>query len=285
MNKQCFIIAEIGINHNGSVDTAKKLILAAKYAGANAVKFQKRTIDKVYTKEELDKYRESPWGTTNRQQKLGLELSKDNYDEINILCRDIKIDWFASPWDLDSVKFLEQYPLKYSKIPSALLVYDELLRAVARQHRYTFISTGMSTFEEIDNAIEIFEQEHCWYELMHCNSQYPVADENTNLRVIITLRDRYKNKPCCQGIGYSCHNTGITPAISAVAFGATSIEKHITLDRAMYGTDQAASVEPSGFYRLVDYIRCAERCFGDGIKKITIEEEKIKSKLRRTRDL
>lgn len=275
-----FIIAEIGINHNGDINIAKKLIDGAKWAGADAVKFQKRNIDKVYTKEELDKYRESPWGTSNREQKLGLELDEKEYDEINKYCKEKNIIWFASPWDLSSVEFLKKYRLKYNKIPSPLITHLELVTEIAKQREYTFISTGMSTIEEIGTAINIFKKYECPFELMHCTSTYPMKDEDANLRTIRTLRHTFDCK-----VGYSGHEVGLIPSVAAVAMKATSVERHITLDRAMYGSDQAASIEINGFKRLVDYIRTVEICLGNGIKIVSPEEEKIKAKLRRVKDV
>lgn len=274
-----FIIAEIGINHNGDSDIARRLIWAAKDAGADAVKFQKRTIDRVYSKEELDKSRESQWGKTNREQKLGLEFSKKQYDEIDRLCKEIGIEWFATPWDLEAVEFLKQYDCKYQKVASALLTHVDLLVAMAKQQKYTFISTGMSTMQEIGKAVLIFENYRCPFELMHCNSQYPMPSNKANLKCIRLLRHQFD----CR-VGYSCHSAGILPPSLAVMFGATSIEKHITLDRTMYGSDQAASVEPMGFAKMVEYIRCAEECIGDGEKIVTPEEESCKAKLRRVKD-
>lgn len=271
-----FIIAEIGINHNGNLDIAKKLIDGAIFAGCDAVKFQKRTVEKVYSKEELDKPRESPWGMTVRDQKLGLEFSKKEYDEIDKYCKEKCIDWFASAWDIDSQKFLRQYNLKYNKIASPMLTHRELLEMVAEEKKYTFISTGMSTLEEIEKAVQIFKDAKCSFELMHCNATYPMKDEDANLRMIPVLREKFKCK-----VGYSGHEVGLITTCAAVALGATSVERHITLDRAMYGSDQAASVEVIGFYRLIDYIRTIEKALGDGIKRIAPEEEKIKKKLRR----
>lgn len=271
-----FIIAEIGINHNGDLDIAKKLIDGAIFAGCDAVKFQKRTVEKVYSKEELDKPRESPWGTTNREQKLGLEFGKKEYDEIDRYCREKGIYWFASAWDLDSQMFLRQYDLKYNKIASAMLTYRELLELVAEEKKYTFISTGMSTMDEIEKAVDIFKKANCPFELMHTNSTYPMKDEDANLRVIPVLRERFGCK-----VGYSGHEVGLITTIAAVALGATSVERHITLDRAMYGSDQAASVEVMGFYRIVNYIRTVEVALGDGQKKITPKENEIKGKLRK----
>ena len=274
-----FIIAEIGINHNGDMTLVKKLIQGAKDAGADAVKFQKRTIDKVYTKAELDKLRESPWGTTNRQQKEGLELTKNDYDVIDAYCKTLGIEWFASPWDMESIEFLKQYDLKYNKVPSALLTYKPYLNAIAEQKKYTYISTGMSTTNEIQEAVYVFRKHDCPFELMHCNSEYPMKDENANLRCIEMLKRVY-NCP----VGYSGHEVGVIVSVAAAALGATSIERHITLGRSMYGSDQSASLELVGFERMITYIRAVESALGDGIKKISAVEESCKSKLRRNED-
>ncbi len=271
-----FVIADIGINHNGDLDIAKKLIDGAIFGGCDAVKFQKRTVEKVYSKEELDKPRESPWGMTVRNQKLGLEFSKKEYDEIDKYCKEKGIEWFASAWDNDSQYFLRKYNCKYNKVASAMLTHKKLLEVIAEEKKYTFISTGMSTMEEIEKAVEIFKKANCPFELMHCNATYPMKDEDANLRMIPVLRERFKCK-----VGYSGHEVGLITACAAVALGATSVERHITLDRAMYGSDQAASVEVIGFYRLIDYIRTIEKALGDGVKRIGLEEEKIKKKLRR----
>ena len=275
-----YIIAEIGINHNGDVDIAKKLIDGAVFSGGNAVKFQKRTVEKVYSKEELLQPRESPWGLTNRDLKLGLEFGKDEYNEINRYCREKGIDWFASAWDLESQEFLKQYDLKCNKIASAMLTDRELIEMVAEEKKYTFISTGMSTLEEIEQAVKIFKQADCPFELMHCNSTYPMKEEDANLLIIPILRERFHCK-----VGYSGHEVGLISTCAAVALGATCVERHITLDRAMYGSDQAASVEIMGFYRLVEYIRSIEKALGDGVKRITPNEEIIKNKLRKTETL
>ena len=274
-----FIIAELGINSNGSVMIAKQLIDGAKEAGVDAVKFQKRNIDRVYTKAELDKYRESPFGSTNREQKLGLEFDEDEYDEIDRYCKEINMLWFASCWDLDSVKFLKKYDLKYNKIASPMLTHKELVHAIADQKKYTFISTGMSTLEEIQWAVDCFIHHGCPYELMHCNSQYPMPDNLANLNCIKTLRDMFNCK-----VGYSGHEVGLITSVAAVALGATSIERHITLDRSMYGSDQASSVELEGLKRLVRHIRDVELALGDGIKTVTDAEKKGKTKLRRNND-
>ena len=271
-----FIIAEIGINHNGDLEIAKKLIDGAVFTGCDAVKFQKRTVEKVYSKEDLDKYRESPWGTTVREQKLGLEFGKEEYDEIDRCCKEKGIPWFASAWDLNSQKFLRQYNLKYNKIASPMLTHRELLEMVAEEEKHTFISTGMSTMEEIEKAVQIFKDAKCPFELMHCNSVYPMKVEDANLKTIPVLRERFGCK-----VGYSGHEVTLIVACAAAALGATSIERHITLDHAMYGSDQAASVEIMGFHRLVKYIRAIEAALGDGIKVVTEEEKKAKAKLRR----
>tara|TARA_R100001126_G_C4844818_1_gene158852 strand:+ start:138 stop:965 length:828 start_codon:yes stop_codon:yes gene_type:complete len=271
-----FIIAEIGINHNGDMKITKKLIDGAVSAGCDAVKFQKRTIEEVYDAADLDRPRESPWGTTNRQQKEGLEFGEEEYTQIDEYCKEKGISWFASAWDLKSQKFLQQYNLKYNKIASAMLTHSELLEEVAKEGRHTFISTGMSTLEEIDAAVNIFRKHNCSFELMHCNSTYPMPVEDANLRVMGTLKDRYG----CN-IGYSGHEVGIMVCCAAVAMGATSIERHITLDRAMYGSDQAASMELPGLKKLVEYVRDIEIAFGSPEKVVTRKEQEIKAKLRR----
>ena len=270
-----FIIAEIGINHNGDVGIAKQLIDVAKIAGADAVKFQKRTIDLVYTKELLDSTRESPWGTTQRAQKEGLEFGLDEYQEINAYCKGKGIIWFASAWDLESQKFLRQFDCQYNKIASAMIVYEDLLREVASEKKHTFISTGMTEFEQIDRAVEIFKEADCPFELMHCVSTYPMNDEDANLQCIKTLRDRY---PC--DVGYSGHEVGLAVSYAAAAIGITSLERHITLDRAMYGSDQAASVETGGFIQLVGAVRKIEKAMGDGKVTMNHKEIPIAKKLR-----
>jgi len=270
-----FIIAELGINHNGDMQIAKKLIDLAVLAGCNAVKFQKRTIDKVYTKEHLDSYRQSPWGLTQRAQKEGLEFGREEYDEIDDYCKTKGIIWFASAWDVDSQKFLRSYDLKYNKIASAMIVHNDLLREVASEEKHTFISTGMSLWKDIDRAVQIFRGANCPFELMHCVSTYPMTDEDANLNCIEKLRTRYK----CS-VGYSGHEVGLAVSYAATAFGITSLERHITLDRAMYGSDQAASVEPGGLIQLVGAIRKIEKALGNGKKKIQIKEIPIAEKLR-----
>lgn len=263
-----FIVAELGINHNGDVKIAKQLIDVAKIAGADAVKFQKRTIDLVYSKEMLDSSRESPWGTTQREQKEGLEFGLQEYQEIDAYCKEKGIEWFASAWDLESQKFLRQFDLKYNKVASAMIVYEDLLKEVASEKNHTFISTGMTEFEQIDCAVEIFRKADCPFELMHCVSTYPMNDEDANLNCIETLRDRYQ----C-GVGYSGHEVGLAVSYAAAALGITSLERHITLDRAMYGSDQAASVETTGFIQLVGAVRKIEKAMGNG--KITMNQKEI----------
>lgn len=270
-----FIIAEIGINHNGDLNLAKKLIDTAVIAGCDAVKFQKRTVDKVYTQEYLDGPRESPWGDTQRAQKEGLEFNKEDYDVIDVYCKEKGIEWYASAWDVDSQIFLQQYNLKYNKIASAMLTNDELLEVVAKEGKYTYIATGMSTYDEIDHAVEIFKKYNCPFELMHCNSTYPMESADANLKLIDALKERYQCK-----VGYSGHEEGTLVSTCAVAMGATSIERHITLDKTMYGSDQKASIEPYELWKLVRDIREAELIVGTGEKVLTEAEQEVKKKLR-----
>ncbi len=274
-----FIIAEIGINHNGSIDIAKKLIDMAKECGADAVKFQKRTVDIVYSQELLSSPRQSPWGTTQRDQKFGLELEKDEYDEINSYCNKLGMHWFASAWDEKSQEFLNRYNLPFNKVASALLTHKNLLEMVADTRKHTFISTGMSTFEQIDRVVKIFEKKDCPFTLMHCVSIYPCPDEWCNVKMIGTLKERY-NCP----VGYSGHELGILPSVTAVAWGAVSLERHITLDRGMYGSDQSASLEKRGLELLVRDAREIKRLLGTGEKIVIPEEEKVAYKLRYFRE-
>lgn len=271
-----FIIAEIGINHNGDLGIAKALIKAAKDAGCDAVKFQKRTIDRVYTQEFLDSPRESPWGKTQRAQKEGLEFGLDEYREIDRYCKEIGIEWFASAWDIESQRFLQQFNCKYNKIASAMIVYEDLLIEVASEKKYTFISTGMCSVDDIDRAVAIFREYDCPFELMHCVSTYPMDDEDANLNRIISLKNRYK----CN-VGYSGHEVGgLAISSAAVALGISSLERHITLDRAMYGSDQSASLEISGLDRLVSSIRKIEKSMGSGEIQMQPKEVSIAKKLR-----
>jgi len=270
-----FIIAEIGHNHNGSMEDAKKLIDMAVECDCNAVKFQKRTIEVVYTKGYLDSPRKSPWGTTQREQKEQIEFSKEEYDEIDNYCRSKDIEWFASAWDTESQLFLRQYDLKYNKVASAMLTHIPLLRLIAEEKKHTFISTGMSTFISIDNAVDIFRMQGCPFTLMQCCATYPSNIKDLNLRCMVTLRDRYG----CE-IGYSGHEVSPMPSVMAAVLGAVAIERHITLDRTMYGADQSASLERHGLKIMVDNIRNIPFCIGDGVKRIIPGEEAMAKKLR-----
>ena len=271
-----FITAEIGINHNGDIELAKKLIDIAKKCGCDAVKFQKRTVEKVYSKETLDSPRDSPWGKTTRDQKLGLEFNKNEYDEIDAYCKEKKIEWFASAWDIDSQLFLGNYQLKYNKIASAMLTNVELLNIVAEEKKHTFISTGMSTIDQISHAVKIFKNSDCPFELMHSNSSYPMKPNEANLLCIKTLKEEFN----CD-VGYSGHeSSGYYISLAAALLGATSIERHITLARDMYGSDQAASLEPVGLERLVRDIRALNLIMGDGVKRIYPSEIPVMKKLR-----
>ena len=275
MSNKIFLIGEIGINHNGDLNIAKELIDLSAEIGLSAVKFQKRTIDLVYTQEMLAGERESPWGTTQREQKEGLEFGFDEYKEIDDYCKNKKIEWFASAWDTESQLFLRQFDCNYNKVASAMIVYDELLEMIASEGKHTFISTGMSTMEDISNAVDIFRKHNCSFELMHTISTYPMKDENANLSLINTLRDEFK----CN-VGYSGHESGIAISVAAAAMGITSLERHITLDRSMYGSDQSASLEPAGLRNLVGSVSKIAVAMGDGIKTIIDDEVPIASKLR-----
>jgi N-acetylneuraminate synthase len=273
--EKIFIIGEIGINHNGDLNIAKKLITMAKNCGCDAVKFQKRTINEVYTKEELDKFRESPWGKTQRDQKEALEFNKLEYEEINRFCKKSNIEWFASAWDLNSLHFLDHFNLKYNKIASALITNITFLKACAKKKKYTFISTGMSDYAIIDNAVEIFTKENCAFELMHTVSTYPSKEEDLNLNIISKLKDRYKCK-----VGYSGHEPSVSPSIVASCLGITSLERHITLDRTMYGSDQAASLEENGLRELVNIVRKIPVVIGNKDKSFFDCEREVAKKLR-----
>ncbi len=270
-----FVVGEIGINHNGDLSIAKELINVASDAGCDAVKFQKRTIEKVYTKELLDSPRESLWGTTQRDQKQGLEFGEEEYQKIDKHCRDKGIEWYASAWDLESQEFLRQFDCKYNKIASAMIVDENFLKVVASERKHTFISTGMTELDGIDKAVKIFREAGCSFELMHTISTYPMEDEDANLKCIPMLRERYK----CD-VGYSGHEVGLAVSYGAAALGITSLERHITLDRAMYGSDQAASIEPSGLMQLVPVVRKIEKAMGDGKKRFLEHEVPIAKKLR-----
>ena len=276
LTNNCKIIAEIGINHNGDLTIAKKLIESAKKSGFDAVKFQKRNIETVYTKAELDKPRESPWGRTTREQKYGLEFGKKEYDEINNYCESLKIQWFASAWDTKSLEFLDNYNLEYQKVASAMITNIEFLESLSKRKKYTFISTGMSDFKVIDKAVEIFNKNDCKFELMHSVSAYPCPEDQLNLNLIPVMRERYG----CN-VGYSGHESSVSPSIIAVSLGATSLERHITLDRSMYGSDQAASLEEKGFNELISIVRKIPIVVGSSKEKKILEcEEPVAKKLR-----
>ena len=271
-----YLIAEIGINHNGDVKIAKQLIKNAKDCGFDSVKFQKRTINIVYDEKTLDTLRESPWGKTTREQKLGLEFEKPEYDEIDKYCKELNIDWFASAWDIESLKFLENYNLKYHKIASAMIVDHKFLNEVAKTHIHTFISTGMSSKENIDNAVNIFKKNDCSFELMHCVSTYPMKIEDANLVTINALKNEYN----CN-VGYSGHENGVAVSLAALMLGISSLERHITLDRTMYGSDQSASLELTGMRNLCESIDKMILSLGNpSIGKIIDDEVPIAKKLR-----
>jgi N-acetylneuraminate synthase len=273
-DQPCYVVAEIGINHNGDVNIAKRLISVAVAAGCDAVKFQKRTIAVVYTPEELAKPRESPFGETNGDLKYGLEFEREQYAEVDAFCKSVKTPWFASPWDEASVDFLEQFDMPVYKIASASLTDDNLLRHVRKTGKPVILSTGMSTYDEIDHAVDVLGKQDLI--LLHTTSTYPASYDELNLRVIPALAKRY-GVP----IGYSGHETGIPSSVCAVAIGACFVERHITLDRAMWGSDHAASLEPNGINRLVRDIRLWEQSRGDGNKRVYEREIPIIKKLRR----
>ena len=272
--RPCYVIAEVGINHNGDIDLAKKLINVALGAGSDAVKFQKRTIDIVYSAEELAKPRESPFGTTNGDLKRGLEFEREEYEEINRYCREVKIDWFASCWDEASVDFIARFDVPCFKIASASLTDDRLLHHTREKGKPIILSTGMSTVKEVDHAVGILGKQDLI--LLHACSTYPAYYEELNLRVIDALRDRYGVL-----VGYSGHETGLPSSVAAAVLGACVIERHITLDRSMWGSDHAASLEPNGITRLIRDIRLIEKSMGDGVKRVLEREQPIIKKLRR----
>jgi N-acetylneuraminate synthase len=273
-SQPCYVIAEIGINHNGDVDLAKRLISVAIAAGCDAVKFQKRTIDVVYSAEELARPRESPFGTTNEDLKHGLELDYYEYQEIDAYCHSSKITWFASCWDEKSVDFMQRFNVPCFKIASASLTDDHLLHHVRATGKPIILSTGMSTIEEIDHAVDVLGKDDLI--LLHACSTYPAYYEELNLRAIPKLRERY-----ALPVGYSGHETGIPSSVAAVVLGACCVERHITMDRAMWGSDHAASLEPNGISRLVRDIRLIEQSMGDGVKRVIEREQPIIQKLRR----
>ncbi|WP_320664836.1 N-acetylneuraminate synthase family protein [Prochlorococcus sp. MIT 1223] len=270
-----YVIAEIGINHNGSLDTAKELIDLAVEVGCDAVKFQKRTINIVYSESVLNQPRESPWGKTQREQKEGLEFSMEQYEEINRYCKSKNIDWFASSWDKESQRLMRRFDFPFNKIASAMAINKSFVELVASEKKPTFASTGMTKIEEIDWLISVFKKHECPLMLMYTVSTYPSKLEHLNLKCIETLKERY-DLP----IGYSGHEASVSPSVVAATLGAGAIERHITLDRAMYGSDQAASLEAAGFRQLTQILRNIPMILGDGEKRILREEELIASKLR-----
>jgi N-acetylneuraminate synthase len=273
-----YVIAEIGINHNGSMENAKKMIDAAKHAGVDAVKFQKRTPEICVPDNQKNQMRETPWGyITYLDYRYKVEFGEAEYAEIDRYCREVGIDWFASVWDEEAVNFLEAFnPICY-KIPSASLTDSGLLKKIKSTGRAAILSTGMSTMEQIRHAVSLMDMDKLV--LTHATSTYPCEPDELNLRMIDTLRKEF----ACP-IGYSGHEVGLIPSVLAAGMGACMVERHITLDRAMWGNDQAASVEPSGFERLVKYIRVAEQSLGDGVKKVYDSELPSLKKLRRVQE-
>ncbi len=271
-----FIIGEIGTNHAGSVQIAKKIIDAAVKAGFNAVKFQKKDVEKIYTVKFLDSYLESPWGTTQREMRLYREFSDKQFQEIDKYCKKMKIPWFVSCWNIDSQTHMRKFKTKYNKISSAMLTHEKLLQVVSKEKKHTFISTGMSTMKDIEKAVKIFRKEKCSFELLHTNSSYPMKNNEANLKLIPVLAKKFK----CN-VGYSGHETGASfISTAAVMMGATIIERHITIDRTLYGHDQAASLEPEGMRRLVRDVRMVDEILGNGQKKIWDSELPNMKKLR-----
>lgn len=271
-----FITAEIGTNHMGSIDISKKIIDAAIAAGCNAVKFQKKNVEKIYTKKFLDSYLVSPWGTTQREMRLQREFSDKQFKEIDRYCKRKKIHWFVSCWDLESQIHMRKFKTKYNKVASAMLIHHTLLETIAKEKKYTFIGTGMSTMNDIAKAVKIFRKFNCPFELMHSHSSYPMPLHEANLKVIQTLEKKFK----CN-VGYSGHeSSGYLVSVVAVLLGATSIERHVTIDRTLYGHDQAASLEPLGLIRLVRDIRLIDTILGDGKKRVWTSELPNIKKLR-----
>ena len=271
-----FIIGEIGTNHAGDIKIAKKIIDAAVDSGFDAVKFQKKNVEKIYTNKFLDSYLESPWGSTQREMRLYREFSSKQFNEIDMYCKKKKIPWFVSCWDIDSQIEMKKFKLKYNKIASAMLIHEKLLKIVAKEKKYTFVSTGMSEMKDIEKAVKIFRKEKCPFELLHTNSSYPMKNNEANLKLISSLAKKFK----CN-VGYSGHEKGASfVSTAAVIMGATTIERHITIDRTLYGHDQAASLEPEGMRRLVRDVRMIDEIMGDGIKRIWKSELPNMKKLR-----
>ncbi|WP_428326242.1 N-acetylneuraminate synthase family protein [Nitrosopumilus sp.] len=271
-----FIIGEIGTNHVGDVNIAKKIIDAAVQAGFDAVKFQKKNVEKIYTSDFLNSYLDSPWGTTQREMRLNREFSDKQFKEIDRYCKKKKIPWFVSCWDVGSQLHMRKFKTKYNKISSAMLIHEKLLKIIAEEKKHTFISTGMSTLKDVEKAVKIFRMSKCPFELLHTNSSYPMKNNEANLNLIPILAKKFK----CN-VGYSGHETGASLiSVAAVMLGAVVIERHITIDRTMYGHDQAASLEPEGMKRLVRDIRTLNEIMGDGKKRIWDSELPNMKKLR-----
>ena len=269
--KRPFLIAEIGINHNGSVGLAKKLIDLAKKYNFDSVKFQKRDPDICTPEHQKDKTRTTPWGNmTYLEYKKKIEFGKREYEEIDKYCKKIKIDWFASVWDVNSLKFMKKFNTKYNKVASAMLTNRVLLELIAKEKKLTFISTGMSHIRNINDAVTIFKKNKCDFVLMHCVSNYPCREKDLNLNLIVTLKNKFKCK-----IGYSGHESSVSPSCAAWFLGADYIERHITLDRTLYGTDQAASLSEEGIRTLTASLSKFPEMMGDGRKKISKEEKKL----------
>jgi N-acetylneuraminate synthase len=273
-----FIVGEVGINHNGDLDIAKELIRVAKEAGMDAVKFQKRTPELCVPKEQRDQMRETPWGyITYMEYRQKVEFTPEQYQEIDRYCKEVGIQWFASVWDEPSVDFLEAYNPVCYKIPSASLTDHKLLKHLRSTGRPLIMSTGMSTMQQIHQSVDLLDKNKLL--LVHATSAYPCEPEELNLRMVQTLKKEF-DLP----IGYSGHEVGLVPSVVAVGLGACMVERHITLDRAMWGSDQAASVEPGGMERLVKYIRVTEKALGDGVKVVYESEKSQMRKLRRVDD-
>ena len=271
-----FIIAELGTNHMGDIKIAKKLIDAAVFAGCDAVKLQKKNVEKIYTKEFLDSSIESPWGGTQRDMRRRREFNDKQFKQIDLHCKRKKIPWYVSCWDVESQIHMRKFRTKFNKIASAMLVHEKLLHTIAEENKHTFISTGMSSLKDIEKAVKIFRKHHCPFELMHCHSAYPMPVEEANLKLIPFLKKKFRCK-----VGYSGHEAAATyVSLPAVFLGATSIERHITLDRASYGTDQAASLEPKGLNTMIRDIRILEKIMGDGEKRVWKSEIPNQKKLR-----
>ena len=270
------IIVEIGTNHMGDVNVAKQIIDIAVDSGADIVKFQRKNVEKIYTKKFLDSYLESPWGNTQREMRLHREFSDKQFKEIANYCKKKKIPWFVSCWDIESQIHMRKFKTKYNKVASAMIIHKKLLEEIAKEKKYTFISTGMSEMKDIENAVKIFKKHKCPFELMHCNSAYPIADNEVNLKLIPILKKKFKCK-----VGYSGHEIGATNvSVPAVMMGASSIERHVTVSRTNYGYDQAASLEKEGLRKLVRDIRILDKIMGDGKKKIWASEKPNIKKLR-----